>query len=65
MTSDDWQPKSRTVFSDDEIIQALRSTPAGQRRGGNLWSFFQALPRPERDRLLRDAGVASDDEHVS
>ena len=57
MTLDDWQPKPRTDFTDQELIQALRATPEDRRRGSNLWSFFLALPRPERDRLLREAGA--------
>lgn len=62
MTLDDWQPKPRTAFSDHDIIRALRTTPAEHRRGTNLWSFYLALPRPERDRLLREADAAPGDE---
>ena len=51
----------RTRFSDDQIVDALRSVStsgAARRDAGdrlqppNLCAFFNNLPRPERDRLL-------------
>lgn len=50
----------RNRYEDDEIIDALQLTPPEQRRG-NLWTFYENLPRPERDRLAHEAemrGVA-------
>ena len=58
--------KKQTVFSDDELVQALRHAFAhgavrdnvGDRlRPPNLLAFFNNLPRPERDRLIALAQV--------
>ena len=52
----DWSPARPVVFSDEEIIAALRQTrnQPGERTG-NLWSFFSGLPRPEQMRLEAEA----------
>ena len=52
----DWQPASKVVFSDEEIISALRKTrDRPNERAGNLWSFFSNLPQPEQMRLEAEA----------
>ena len=54
--------KHRTTFTDEEMIAALHQAFAGgatkdnvadKLQPGNLLAFFNNLPRPERDRLLR------------
>lgn len=47
----------RNNFDDGEIIDALCRTPPDQRRG-NLWTFYDNLPRPERERLAQAAAEA-------
>jgi hypothetical protein len=56
--------KKQTVFTDEEMIKAIRHAVAsGVNRDDiadrlsppNLLSFFNNLPRPERDRLIAEA----------
>lgn len=55
MTPDElggWTPKTKTVFTDEELVRHLRETLHDpSRRSGNWWTFFSALPEPERRRL--------------
>jgi hypothetical protein len=52
----DWHPAQQVVFSDAEIIAALRETRNDpSQRSGNLWSFYSGLPRPEQMRLEAEA----------
>jgi len=52
----DWSPTTKVVFSDEEIIAALRKTQGKpQERKGNLWAFFSGLPKPEQQRLEAEA----------
>ena len=52
----DWKPTTKVVFSDEDIVAALRQTRGKpQERIGNLWAFFSALPRPEQQRLEAEA----------
>jgi hypothetical protein len=50
----DYHHDYRTHFSDEEIIEALKSTPQNDRYG-NLWTFYNSLPKPERERLAEEA----------
>jgi hypothetical protein len=52
---------TRTVYSDDEMVEALRALAkqgvkredaCDKVRPANLCAFLNNLPRPERDRLL-------------
>lgn len=57
---DSWTPKTKTVFSDDELVRHLRETLGDEsRRSGNWWTFFSALPEPERRRLEACAAEAT------
>lgn len=42
----------KTVFDDEELVEALVK---GLPSAGNLSAFFNSLPRPERERLIREA----------
>jgi len=47
-----WSPKAKVVFTDAELVAALRRTKdAPEERTGNWWPFFCALPKPEQERL--------------
>ena len=51
----EWKPV-QVFFTDEEIIEALMTTPDDElSRRGNLWTKFNSLPRPERDRLTGEA----------
>lgn len=50
----DYHHDYRIYFSDEEIIEALKNTPEDDRQG-NLWTFYNSLPKPERDRLAAEA----------
>ena len=53
---DGWSPKKKVVFTDDELVEHLRRTadqPA--QPAENWWTFYSALPQPERDRLAAAA----------
>ena len=48
--------RRKVVFTDEELVQHLRRTadqPAEPAE--NWWTFYSALPRPERDRLAAQA----------
>lgn len=48
----EWSPVVKTSFSDEELVAALAATrDEREKRVGNMWTFFEALPRPERERL--------------
>ena len=56
--------KKQTIFSDEEMIEALKQAFAkGAKKDNvsdrlappNLLSFFNNIPRPERDRLIGEA----------
>lgn len=53
----EWSPKKKIVFTDEEIVRALATTPdTPAARKGNLWTFYETLPKPERERLAEAAG---------
>ena len=51
-----WSPKAKVVFTDAELVAALRASKdvPGQRTG-NWFAFFSALPKPEQERLEKAA----------
>ncbi len=51
-----WQPMKKVVFSDEELVEHLRRTAdEPEERAANWWTFYSALPKPERDRLAAEA----------
>lgn len=52
-----WSPKLKVVFTDEELIEHLRRTAnAPAEPAANWYTFYSALPQPERDRLAAEAG---------
>ncbi len=53
-----WSPKLRVVFTDEELIEHLRRTAdAPAEPAANWYTFYCALPQPERDRLDAEAAA--------
>ncbi|HEX8523682.1 MAG TPA: hypothetical protein VF669_15610 [Tepidisphaeraceae bacterium] len=51
-----WKPTTKVVFSDEDLVRHLRETrDQSSGRSGNWWTFFNALPEPERRRLEAEA----------
>jgi hypothetical protein len=51
-----WSPKKRVVFTDEELIERLRrAADAPAEPAANWYTFYSALPKPERDRLAAEA----------
>jgi hypothetical protein len=53
---DGWSPTAKkVVFSDEELIEHLRRTADREEPAANWYTFYRALPQPERDRLAAEA----------
>ena len=53
---DGGSPKKKGVFSDGERIEPLpRTAAAPAEPAANWYTFYSALPKPERDRLAAEA----------